>query len=88
MKEGYCTSLHRASTHLNSSSRYQKSSCCVLKSASDSFDFDTTNCRSDRVGIGLEMSSKGNDKRLNGNIILQTSKVYGLYDHNMDTPRC
>jgi len=71
----YCTSLHRASIQLNSSSRYQKSSRCVRKSASDNFDFDTTNCRSDRVGIGLEISDKGNDKRLNGNIILQTSEI-------------
>jgi hypothetical protein len=68
------TSLHRASTHLNSSSRYQKSSRCIRRSVSDSFDFDTTNCRSDRVGIGLEMSDEGNDKRLNGNIILQTGE--------------
>lgn len=71
----YCTSLHRASIQLNNSSRYQKSSHCVRKSASDNFDFDTTNCRSDRVGIGLEISDKGNDKRLNGNIILQTSEI-------------
>ena len=69
------TSLHRASTHLNSSSRYQKSSRCIRRSVSESFDFDTTNCRSDRVGIGLEVSARGNDNRLNGNIILKTSEI-------------
>jgi len=71
----YCTSLHRASIQLNSSSRYQKSSRCIRKSDSDSFDFDTTNCRSDRVGIALEVSDKGNDKRFNGNIILKPSEI-------------
>ena len=71
----YCTSLHRASIQLNSSSRYQKSSRCIRNSASDNFDFDTTNCRSDRVGIGLEISDKGKDKRLNGNIILNTGEM-------------
>jgi hypothetical protein len=70
----YCTSLHRASIQLNSSSRYQKSSRCIRTSASDSFDFDTTNCRSDRVGIAVEVSDKGKDKRFNGNIILKTGE--------------
>lgn len=78
----YCTSLHRASIQLNSSSRYQKSSRCIRKSASDSFDFDTTNCRSDRVGIGFESSDRGNDKRLNGNIILKTGET------GVPKPRC
>lgn len=71
----YCTSLHRASIQLNSSSRYQKSSRCIRRLASDTFDFDTTNCRSDRVGIGLEVSDRGNDKRFNGNIILKIGEM-------------
>jgi hypothetical protein len=46
-------SCHRALTHLNNSSRYQKSSLCALSSTLDRLEFATTNCFSDNVGIGL-----------------------------------
>lgn len=67
---GNLASFHLPCTHLNNSSRYQNNSRCVFCSLGRSLDLVTTNCRSDNVGIGIDICSSVSLNFLMGMTIL------------------
>ena len=71
------TSRQDPRTTSKSFSRYQNSSRCDCSSAEVRLDFVRTNCRSDRVGIGLKRSSSESRNFLIGRTILPQ----GIGDH-------